>query len=238
MKTLITKLIWLTIFAIAMGFLECAVVIYLREIYYPEGFLFPLKLTPGMIALTEVLREAATMVMLVAAAGIAAQRAIERFAYFIFAFAVWDIFYYVFLWLLIGWPESVFTWDILFLIPLLWTGPVIAPVINSLTMIVMAIIILYSSSRNELFRLKFIEWFLILAGSLVTIYAYCENYVRYMTLKYPFSDLFRIHHSGEEVKYWMRFIPDRFDWIIFFAGEALFMATLVLVLKRVLKRGS
>jgi hypothetical protein len=238
MLRLISKLIWITVFATAMGFLESAVVVYLREIYYPEGFAFPLKLTVGTIALTEVLREAATMIMLLSVAAIVSKRAIERFAYFIFAFAVWDIFYYVFLWLLIGWPQSLLTWDILFLIPLLWTGPVIAPVINSLTMIVMAIFILYSSLRNELFRLKFIEWFFILAGSFITIYAYCENYVHYMTLKYPFSDLFRIHHSGEEVKYWMQFIPGRFDWIIFFFGEALFVVTLVLILKRTLKRVS
>ena len=79
------KILWITVFAIAMGFLESAVVIYLREIYYPGGFAFPLKLIGGTLALTEILREAATMIMLLMVASIASRRAIERFAWFIYA---------------------------------------------------------------------------------------------------------------------------------------------------------
>ena len=33
----------LLLYAVAMGYLEAAVVVYLRAIYYPEGFSFPLK---------------------------------------------------------------------------------------------------------------------------------------------------------------------------------------------------
>jgi membrane protein implicated in regulation of membrane protease activity len=64
-------------------------------------------------------------------------------------FAIWDIFYYIFLWLLIGWPESFFTWDILFLLPVTWVGPVLAPVINSLTMIVLAGLILLADRKTS-----------------------------------------------------------------------------------------
>ena len=107
-----------TILSIAMGFLECAVVIYMREILYPGGFEFPLAAIEGDLALTEILREAATMVMLLAIGLMAGRNRSERFAWFLYSFAVWDIFYYVFLKILIGWPSSLLTWDILFLIPM------------------------------------------------------------------------------------------------------------------------
>ena len=128
------KLITITAFAIAMGFLESAVVVYMREILYPEGFAFPLSPIPVSLAVTELLREVATMVMLVTIGVIAAKRFSTGFAWFIYSFAIWDIFYYVFLKLLLGWPESVLTWDVLFLIPTIWTGPELLPVLVSLTM--------------------------------------------------------------------------------------------------------
>jgi hypothetical protein len=71
-------IIWLTFFAIAMGYLESAVVVYLREIYYPEGFAFPLKMMDGRIALTEVIREAAPLVMLATLGMIAGRERLAR----------------------------------------------------------------------------------------------------------------------------------------------------------------
>ena len=136
------RIIIITLFAVAMGFLESAVVVYLRELYYPEGFSFPLTNLADHILITELFREIATMVMLVTVSMLAARKWNIRFAWFIYMFAIWDIFYYIFLWLLIGWPESLLTWDILFMIPTTWVGPVIAPVINSLTMILLASLIL------------------------------------------------------------------------------------------------
>ena len=143
-----------TLFGIAMAYLESAVVVYMREIYYPEGFTFPLKMIEGRIAVTEIFREAATMVMLVTIAMIASRHAIERFAWFLYTFAIWDIFYYVFLYLLLGWPSSLMTWDILFMIPVTWTGPVLAPVINSITMILLATIIIHRSKLQPGFRVR------------------------------------------------------------------------------------
>ncbi len=58
---LFIKLIWVAIFSISMGFVESAVVVYLRRIYYPEGFLFPLKPLIDNLIEVEVLREAATI---------------------------------------------------------------------------------------------------------------------------------------------------------------------------------
>src|SRR4051812_22949922 len=97
-----TKIIlWLTLFAIAMGMFESAVVIYLRELFYKDGFSFPLKTNPADIARIEVFREAATIVMLVASGIIAGNSKLQRFAYFVLAFAIWDLFYYIFLFVFI-----------------------------------------------------------------------------------------------------------------------------------------
>ena len=133
------RLTWVIIFSIAMAFLESAVVVYIREIYYPEGFNFPLKLIDNHIAITELLRELATVIMLIAIAVLAGKNSYERFAYFILSFAIWDIFYYVFLKMILNWPLSFLEWDVLFLLPYTWVGPVIAPIINSILMIILAL---------------------------------------------------------------------------------------------------
>ncbi|HNU62716.1 MAG TPA: hypothetical protein PKL04_11005, partial [Methanofastidiosum sp.] len=104
MKT--KTIIWVTIFAIAMGFFESAIVIYLRQIVYPDGFSFPLQPIPESLATTEILREAFSLLMLLSVGILTGESTITRFAYFIFSFALWDIFYYIFLKLLINWPES------------------------------------------------------------------------------------------------------------------------------------
>ncbi|MCK6459543.1 MAG: hypothetical protein L6Q95_06570, partial [Planctomycetes bacterium] len=109
-------LLWCAVFAAAFGVIEGAVVVYLREIYYPEGFSFPLKEMAPRILATELVREAATIVLLLAAAMLAERRPVRRFAVFAFCFGVWDITYYLALKALLGWPPSLLTMDILFLI--------------------------------------------------------------------------------------------------------------------------
>jgi hypothetical protein len=224
--------LYVAIFAIAMAFLESAVVVYLRAIYYPDGVIFPLKLIEGHIAITELWREAATMVMLITIAIIVSKRAIERFAWFIYAFAIWDIFYYVFLYLLLGWPQSLLTWDILFLIPVTWTGPVLAPVINSLTMILLAsVIIQYSTSKNG-FRMKLFEWALLIFGSCVIIYTYIEGYTRYMLMRFNINDLISISPEREMMEYASGFIPVHFNWILFGLAEILFFLSIYQIIRR------
>lgn len=212
-------LIWLAIYAVAMGFLESAVVVYLRKIYYPDGFGFPLRTLDPVIAVAEFLREAATMIMLVTLALITFRQAICRFAVFIYAFAIWDIFYYVFLWVLLTWPPTLLTWDILFLIPVTWVGPVLAPVINSLTMIVLAILLIYYKVRNDLFRLSFMEWFFFILGALVIIFAYTRPYMQYMLAKYRLTDLLSVSRNKEFLDYSCLFVPQHFNWMLFVLGE-------------------
>ena len=156
-------------FGIAFGFVEAAVVVYLRLHFYPEGFTFPLAEMPGPVILTEVAREAATIIMLASIGWIAGRRLLDRFAYFCFAFAVWDIFYYVFLKVILGWPESLFTWDVLFLIPLPWLGPVLAPVIVSVCLIASSLVVLRREEAGRLVTLTPLQWIITILGGLMII---------------------------------------------------------------------
>ena len=165
MKNTIFKII---VFAVSFGFVEAAVVVYLRHLL-GVGFTPPqierseiLFLTPGIAFLEpqtavkiitntsilniERLREAATLTMLAAVAVLAARNLREKIAFFLLVFGIWDIFYYIFLKLVIGWPKSLFDLDIFFLLPTPWVGPVLVPILLSF--------ILISGSLFYLFRTK------------------------------------------------------------------------------------
>ena len=145
------RLLVLAVFAVAMAFVESAVVVYLRGLFYPEGFYGTLAVFPVFYYGTEVFREAATVIMLASVAVLAARRGWwERAAYFLFCFGVWDIFYYVWLYVLLGWPPSLLTTDVLFLIPVPWVAPVIAPVVASVVMIAASVCILAGKTRSLL----------------------------------------------------------------------------------------
>jgi hypothetical protein len=144
-KNLFLLMVW----GVAFGYMEAAVVVYLRELYYPEGFAFPLVIIPGRIMLTEVLREAATLLIMWATVCLVYKRLQSRVAAFVILFGVWDIFYYIFLKLLLNWPEGLGTWDILFLIPVPWLGPVWAPVLVSIGFIYAGTAILFRNHQNH-----------------------------------------------------------------------------------------
>lgn len=128
-------LFWAALFGVAFGVVEAAVVVYLRAIAYPEGFAFPLKELPRSLLATETVREAATLALLLAFACAVERAGRRRFALFAFCFAVWDLAYYAALKGFLGWPENLLTWDVLFLIPVVWTGPVLAPILVSLALV-------------------------------------------------------------------------------------------------------
>jgi hypothetical protein len=88
------------------------------------------------LGVAELIRELATLIMLFAAGWLAGNTKRTRLGYSLIAFGVWDIFYYVFLKIIVDWPRSIFDWDILFLLPLPWWGPVIAPVTIAAMMII------------------------------------------------------------------------------------------------------
>jgi hypothetical protein len=124
------------VYAVAMALLEAAVVTYLRTLL---GRLDPYQaaplVAPAWLMPIELAREAATLAMLAAVAWLAGRERRSRFGYFALAFGVWDIFYYVFLVPMSGWPRSPLDWDVLFLIPLPWWGPVLAPLSIAVLMI-------------------------------------------------------------------------------------------------------
>lgn len=225
-------LLIISLFAIAMGFLESAVVIYLRAIYYPEGFDFPLKIIEGPIAVTEIIREAATIIMLGTVSFLVTRRWIIRFAWFIYMFAIWDIFYYLFLWALLGWPESLLTWDILFLIPTTWVGPVLAPLINSITMILLAVVIIQAGQTRDRVRLSTLEWGFLITGSLITILAYILDYSRHMLDKFSFSEWLYFSNHSEVMDHVTEYIPRSFDWWLFLLGELLFIIAITFFIYR------
>lgn len=138
------KLGWVTLFGIAMAYLEAVVVVYLRQMSYfvilpPES----LKPMPPFILALEMGREAATIIMLASLSMAVSRRNWwERFAFFLWSFGIWDILYYVWLYITLRWPPSPLTTDLLFLIPVPWLGPVIAPVLVSVAMLILAVAIL------------------------------------------------------------------------------------------------
>ena len=171
------KLLFLTLFAIAFGFVESSVVVYLRRIYYgDETFLFPLKIFEPKISTVELFREAATLIMLYAVSAAVFEKKVLRFAAFLWGFAMWDIMYYVFLKLSINWPDTIFDWDILFLIPIAWAAPVLAPVICSLTMMLLAAIILFYEDKRYSVKLSRLQTWLLILGSLTILFSFMQSY--------------------------------------------------------------
>ena len=135
------KVLFLAIFAAAMAYVEAAVVVYLRALI-GGGPLFPMKDLPPALLAMEIAREAATMVMLLCAAFLAVRGGARRLGAFLLAFAVWDAFYYLWLRISTGWPAGVTDWDILFLIPLPWVGPVWTPLLLCAGMLVFSVLFL------------------------------------------------------------------------------------------------
>lgn len=162
------RLVWLGLWGVAFGMIEAAVVIYLRKIYYPAEFHFPPVPFGDSLYWVELAREAATILILWAAAELSTKKLLTKFAVFMILFGLWDVFYYVFLKIFLNWPESLFTWDILFLIPWVWAGPVLAPVLVSLGLISAGIIILYLNDKDVALTLDWKFWLVeILAGTLI-----------------------------------------------------------------------
>lgn len=218
------QLLWLVVFSVAMGFLEAAVVVYLRELYYPEGFRFPLSVMHVHVFVTELLREAATLIMLWGVAFLAGRSSHQRFAFFLIAFAVWDIFYYVFLKLLMDWPESLLTWDILFLLPVPWVGPVLAPCLVSLTMLLFAVAILQTDFSNRSTQINSIEWSLLGGGSVVLLLSWTWDYVVMFGPGIPSTE--------QSISFYAAYIPQHYHWWLFGMGELLLVSAIYSLYRR------
>ena len=232
----ISKTIWIVLFALAIGYLESAVVVYLRELYYPEGFDFPMKEMSRTLAITELYREAATLIMILAISILVAEKRLHRFAWFLVVFSVWDIAYYVFLKLLLGWPPSLLTTDILFLLPSIWTGPVIAPVINSLTMLLLAAVILNVKKRAKpIIRLANLVWALLIDGSFIVLIAYMKDFATYALLYRQSNPTSGISQATDMLLLSTQYIPRSFDWLLFITGVGMHLAAIFLIVVQKIK---
>lgn len=225
------QLWWVLLFAVAMAFFESAVVVYLRAIYYPGGFAFPLKIIEGHIVVTEVLREAFSLLMIVSVAVLAGKTALQRFGYFLMIFAIWDIFYYVFLKLLLGWPASLLTQDVLFLIPLTWTGPVIAPLINSLMMLALGWVLVRAVMVRGHAVVKPLAWALLIGGSVPVLMAYMQEYMVHMTAEFTLWQLFITPKAPALMEKAAAFVPNSFPWWLYLLGAAMHLAAIVLTVR-------
>jgi len=199
------KILWVTVFGIAMGYFEASVVVYLRALFYPRGFSFPLVNIRSYVLYVELVREVMSLAMMASVAVLAGRNFIERFGFFCYTFGVWDIFYYVFLKIAINWPESLFTWDLLFLIPLPWVGPVWAPILCSLFFILFCLLIVRAEDLGRPLRPHLVEWLLSILGGLMIIASFCEQFRDVIAEK----------------------IPQSFAWHLFFPGLGLCIAAFV-----------
>ena len=201
----------LVLFGVAFGYVEAAVVVYLRTIYNPvqrqilpdrpAGELFPL-LTQEQLRATapenfqlagvEVVREAATLVMLAAVALCAAGDRRRWLPAFAVAFGTWDLFYYLFLRLLIDWPASLLTWDVLFLIPVPWAAPVLAPTLVAVSVVGSGLVAL-----RKAVRIRPLHWAALTLGCLLILVSFMQD--------------FRNTRAGG--------LPHSFAWPLFAVGE-------------------
>jgi len=146
---------WVGLFAISMAYLESAVVVYLRRLYSINDLILSVPPFDPQIGAIELGRELATLVMLLAVGWAAGKRCQSRIGFAVFAFGVWDIFYYIWLWVFIGWPQTLLDPDLLFLLPLPWWGPVLAPVlVAALMSIGGALAVIKDEQRLRVFPLR------------------------------------------------------------------------------------
>jgi hypothetical protein len=221
-------LVALVLFGIGFGYVEAAVVVYLRALYepmrqrltpgQPAGALFPLIRLDQLEAegpdhvrrlVTELGREAATLVMLAAVALAVARNVRQWLAAFVTMFGIWDVFYYVFLKLILDWPPSLLTWDILFLLPVPWVGPVLAPILVSITMIGCGVVAMWREMGGRPIRTRWFHWVGLLGGGLIIVLAFCWDFP---------------NTAGGG-------LPNPFNWPLFAVGEIIGLVTSVHMLR-------
>lgn len=222
----------LIIFAVSMGLLEAIVVVYVREIYYPDGFRFPVKEMPIWLIAIEWVREISTLLMLGSVAWISGKTFLKRLSVFLFIFGVWDIIYYVGLKIFLDWPESLLTWDILFLIPITWVSPVLAPVLCSLLMIIMSLILDFHLFNNNLKKLNKTEFALLIAGAAIIYFTFTVDFGM-MLIKGKFlKQYFTLAENKEFIALLTAWEPSHFNWTLFTFGFAIIWLSIWLVVKR------
>ena len=206
---------WLivTVFAIAMAWVEAAVVFYLRTMI---GRIDPYQTNPlpvvANLSTVELVREAATLLMLLTVGMLAGQTWRTRLGYAAIAFGFWDIFYYVFLRLMCGFPHSPLDWDVLFLLPLPWWGPVLAPVLIATLMIVWGTLVNSGPPGQPAPFLERSVWIPSLAGIAIALYVFM-------------ADSLKALKGGEDAV--RHVLPESFRWRLYGVGLVLMCTPII-----------
>ena len=214
---------WLVVvgFAAAMAWVESACVYYLRVLVDRVNPYQPIPLPPhAALGSVELVREAATLVMLLAVGTLAGRTLRARLGYAAIAFGVWDLLYYVFLRIICGWPTSLLDWDVLFLLPLPWWGPVITPCCIAVLMILWGTRVTQwpdSIAASDLTRRR-LAW--SAAGIVLALYVFM-------------ADALRAIHQGTNAGL---VLPTKFNWWLF-AAALLLMSTALLPGRPIRTRG-
>jgi hypothetical protein len=207
------RLIVVVLYAAAMALVEAAVVTYLRTFlgrvdpYQPS----PLP-EPAWLMRTEIAREVATLIMLGTVGWLAGRTGRTRLGYFLVAFGVWDISYYAFLAPMSGWPRSLLDWDVLFLIPLPWWGPVLAPVCIAALMVVGGTLISQFGRGESVLWPGRVAWALSLVGALLALYVFMAD---------------ALHAPEWSQEALGKLLPVAFNWPLFAVALALISAPIV-----------
>jgi len=208
---------WLIVFlfAVAMAWVESAVVVDLRTLVnrlepYQAN---PLPFVPKLEEI-ELIRQFATLIMLFTVGWLAGQTWLKRWGYALLAFGVWDILYYVFLKIIVDWPHSLWDWDILFLLPLPWWGPVIAPMLIAALMIVCGMLVtqfenLWPSRR---------AWVFNLSGCMLALLVFM-------------ADAIRAADGGTEAL--RQVLPVWFNWPVFIIAFIMMAVPVIEMLKQI-----
>ena len=197
-------------FAVAMAWVEAACVYYLRVLF---DRMQPYQANPlpisGALGGIELAREVATLVMLAMVGALAGRTTRARLAYTAIAFGVWDIFYYVWLETMSGWPASLLDWDILFLLPLPWWGPVLAPVSIAVLMIVWGTLASAQPDRSPGHAAEARLWPIAGLGAALALYVFMADALR------------AVPRGVDAVR---TVLPQTFNWLLFLVALALMAA--------------
>jgi hypothetical protein len=189
-------------FAVAMAYLESAVVVYLTLALGGQvGEIFPLRpaIEAGELVAIEVGREVATLLMIGTVGVLAGRTWVERLAWSAVVFGAWDIGYYAWLYVFAGWPPSLATTDLLFLIPVPWVGPVWSPAAVSVALVGVGLLAARTVRAGRPLVLKRWHWAAGIAGGALVILSWT-------------IDAGRLADEG---------LPGPYPWPIFAAGMLL-----------------
>jgi len=177
--------------------------------------------TVSRLVRIELGREISTIIILLSVGIIAGRKKIHKFCFFIIAFGIWDIFYYIWLYVMLGWPENLMTWDLLFYVPLPWVGPVITPVLIAIAMTVGGSLIIYFDQKGYEIRWHWYDLLIELICAAIMIVAFCWDWKN--ILQVPGD----IMHTG---------IPNPFAWWLYLPAYVFSIIYFVVRLKQSLER--